>query len=192
MKDQLIIDNPDPYSLTVKKTRAGGLRNVVGTLALLMAWYGFLFGPPLLEMWRAGDFGQLLSGLSSLESWSTVGQTITRENPWLWLFIIAPLFALPQLLRATKITLFGEVFHFSGITQSISRDGKQQALFADSRKVEIRTVVDSDGPDDYRVSVLLDDGASLFVTESDNYDQMANLAGDIARVLNTEVIKAKQ
>jgi hypothetical protein len=190
MKDSLRIEHPDPQSLIIKKTRAGGLRNVLGTLALLMVWYGFLFGALLYETWRTGQTGQLLSVLTSLEGLSTIGQVITRDNPCLWIFIIAPLFAVPQLVRAVKIGLFGEVFHFDGIAKNISRDGKQHSRLADSRIVEIRTVVDSDGPDDYRVSVLLQDGSSLFVTESDDYEQMANLAGDIARVLDTGVIKA--
>ena len=187
MKDRLKIECPDPLSLTIKKTRVGGLYNVVGTLAFLSAWYGFLFGLPLLELWR---LGQLSGVLFSLEGWSALGRTITLENPCLWIFIIAPLFATPQLLRALKIGLFGEVFHFNGLAKSISKDGKERALFADSRSLEIRTVADSDGPDDYRVSVVLNNGSSLFVTESDDYEHMAILAGDIARVLHTGVVRA--
>jgi hypothetical protein len=188
MKDQLIIEHPDPSSLTIKKTRVGGLLNVISTLAFFIIWYGFLLGEPLSELWRTG---QLITVLSSVEGWSTLWGIITRDNPGLWIFIIAPLFALPQLLRTVKISLFGEVLHFDGIARNISRDGKQRSLFADSRNVVLRTVVDSEGPDDHRVSVLLKDGSSLFVTESDNYEQMANLAGDIARVLNTGVIKGR-
>ena len=186
MKDQLQIEYPDPYSLIVKKNRAGGLRNMVGTLVFFGVWYGFLFGPALAELWRRGE---LLSVLFNPDAWSILGEIVTRENPCLWLFIVGPLFALPQLLRAMKIALFGEVIHFNGQDKSITKDDRQRALFADGRGVEIRTVVDSDGPDDHRISVLLNDGSSFFVTESSDYEEMANLAGDIARVLNTGVVK---
>ena len=178
MRDTLKVEHPDPHSLVLKKTRAGGLLNLSTTLIFYVVWYGFLIAP----FWPGGN-------LFNFEAWLTRLQAITRQLPFLWLFLLAPLLGLPQLFKAAKISLLGEVFIFDGFTRAILKDGKQTALFADIRGVEIRTF-SHEGSNDYRVSVLLHSGSALYVTASSDYERMANTAADIARVLHTAVVKA--
>lgn len=178
MADRLKFERPDPHSLIVRKNRAGGLLNLAGFLFFFIVWYGFLIGP----LWTKG-------GLFSLEAWQAALQSLTRQAPFLWLFILAPLFSLPQMLAALKISLWGEAFVFDGLAQVILKDNQPAAQFADVRAVEIRAFAD-EGGNDYRVSVLLHSGQALHVTTSNNDEQMASLAADIARILNTGVVKA--
>ena len=187
MNDRLTIEHPGPQSLVVSKNKAGGLETVAGYLIFYMFWYGIHFAGPLQELGRTGDpFMHLLS----LEGWLAFWRSATPDGSLDWIFLGVPLLALPNLLRPLKIVLFGEVILFDGSARIISRDGKQGTLYADTRGVEIKIIADSESPDHYRVSVLRNSGPSLFVAESDNYEPMANVAGDIARVLNTEIVKA--
>jgi hypothetical protein len=186
MHDLLIIEHPDPHSLILKKTRAGGLRNLIGTVIFFVFWYGILFAWLWPELWRRGG---LVNFIFSIRDWVWLLQTITSKQPMLGLFILVPLLALPKVFKAIKISLFGEVFLFDAFAKTVSRDGKQKAMFGDIRGVELRYFSDEDS-NDYRVSVLLNSGSSLYITESNNHEQMANAAADIASVLNTEVVKA--
>jgi len=193
MNDQLILEHPDPCSLIVKKTKGGGLRNLVRTIAVVTVTYLVIFifwytssTPPLDKLWRTGE---LFAVLVSLEAWSAQWRAVTREDAWLLIWVALPLFTLPDLVKALKISLVGEVFHFNGIDQTLSKGGRQRALFSDVRGVEIRTVIGNETPDHHRVSVLLNARSRLFVTESHNHQQLLHVAGEIARVLNTGVVE---
>jgi hypothetical protein len=187
MKDCLAIEHPDPGSLTIKKTRWGGLRNAISVLGVLTFWYGILLGPEWLVL---RQHGRLPEGLTSLGGWVTLLREVAGDNPCLWVFLLAPLLFLPPLIGQLKISLVGDVLVLNGTAETISRDGRHLALFSESEGVQLRTVRDDEGRDTHRVSVLLSGGASLIVTESDEVEQMATLADDIARVLNTPVVKA--
>jgi hypothetical protein len=185
MEDQLLIEHPTPRSLRVEKTRAGGLRNVLGVLAFYAIWYGALLAKPLSELWHAGHMSAVLF---SLEGWVTLVRSVTHDSIIVWFFLCAPLLGLPQLIGQVKISLFGEVLLFDGFAKTVVRDSEQPTKLSDRGGVEIKSVLDDEGPDKYRVSVLLKDGSRLLVSESSDVGQMTKLAGDIAGVLNTKVV----
>lgn len=186
MNDELKIEHPDTHSLILRKARASGLRNLIGTIMFFALWYGCMFAELWQELWRKG---LLLDFIFSIEAWGTLLQTVAHENPVGLLFILVPLLGLPELFKSIKTALLGEVFLFDGSAKAISMDTKQRASFADIRGVEIRDLSDEDS-NSYRVSVLLNDGSSMQITESKDHEQMAVAASDIARVLNAEVVKA--
>ena len=186
MSDQLKIEHPDPSSLSVKKTKIGGLFDLFASLGFLMVWDSVVLSG---FIWTAT--GQLPTDLLTRHGWFTVMRTLTDAGTLGWMFLIALLFPLLQLFRSLKTGLFGEAFLFDGLARIISKNGKQRVHFSDCRGVEIRTI-GGEGPAEYWVSVLLHSGGSLFVANSTSHEQMAKLAGDIARVLNTEVFTAKR
>ena len=159
------IQRPRPGILQLTKSRVrAGLQ--VGFYALFFAaWYSFLFAFP------ADD--------------------VTGGAPtyFMLLFWLAPLFGLPEIVRQVRVFASGESFTLTRDTGLIERNDTRIAHFSDVERVQIRTIHDSEGSDEHRLSIVLKSEEKLRIDQSTDSQEIAAAAEDLADMLGVEVTR---
>jgi hypothetical protein len=184
MVGPISIETPDSNSLLLRKSRAAGIRSLLGPLLFYAAWYAVL-GDVVLQLWPLGlPFG----ALAHVEGWVALFQHLSGIGARQLLFVILPLTALPQILAAARISIWGWSLLLDGNARVILQGGRRKALFGDVRAVKVATT-STEGVDDYLVSILLTDGRALHITQSRDRELTAKLAADTARLLTCQVVK---
>ena len=153
---------PRPYLLIIKKSKSASTLFLLFIGLFWLTWYGVLIGG---------------------------GAPVTDFK--LWLFYLAPLMSLPQILHSIKIITSGEFFAFDSDRKIIEKDGKRLAHFDDVERLQIRTFEDSEGSDEHRLSIVCNDNKKIRIEQTSDFQLICDAADDIADVLNVKVIRKK-
>ncbi|ESQ10196.1 MAG TPA: hypothetical protein DDY14_01115 [Chromatiaceae bacterium] len=156
------ISHPRPGKITIRKSRIGAAVQLAFFLVFFAFWYSGLPSPRNFE------------GQSDL---------------FILLFWVVPVFALPDMVRQAKVLLRGEVFSLDKDVGVIERNGARLAWFRDVERIQIRTIRDSDGDDEHRLSVVLNTDEKLRIHQSSDSDEVNNLAEDLADILKVEITR---
>lgn len=166
MNDRIVLLKPRPDMLVVRHSVASAGLYLVFHLAFIALWYWLL-----LE--RADD---LLRGALS-------------ENLMIWIFLAAPLLSVPTIVQLVRTCVKGRVYEFDGMGRTVTRNGKDVTRFYKIKKVQLRTIYDPESADEYRLSLVLDDGSKVALAHTTDEEKVAQAADDIADLLNVEVVK---
>ena len=109
--------------------------------------------------------------------------------PFTWLFWLAPLFSLPQIIRQARVLASGETFTLTRDTGTIERNGTRVARFSDVSRIQIRTIRDSDRDEVHRLSIVLKSDEKLRIHQSSNAKEITDIAEDLADVLGVEITR---
>lgn len=164
MNDRIVLLRPNPNVLVVRHSVVGAVLAVVYHLGFFALWYSFLL--------YAGSLRDQLS-----------------ENWMLWIFVLAPLLSLPTLFQLLRTCLMGRVYEFDTMTRTVRRNGNDMARFDNIQRVQLRTIHDSDSADEYRLSLVLNDGSKIPLAHTQNEERVAQAADDIADLLKVDVVR---
>ena len=120
------------------------------------------------------------------------GKWYDDNNGWNYLpiiFIIAPVFTIPRLLKTAKVVLLGENFEFDSTARRIYKDGNYTAQFDEVDFVQIRTLKDNESSDQYKLSLVLKSGNKIRIEQFKDYSEACDIADDLADILQLEIIK---
>jgi hypothetical protein len=115
-------------------------------------------------------------------------KNVTENNFMMWGFIIFPLFTLPHIIEGIKIVIHGEKHEIDADKKEIRKNNKKIAHFSDIRAIQIRRIPDSDGPDEFRISLILENGTKIRIKQSSNHERISELVDDMADILKVEII----
>lgn len=155
------IQRPGPGILVLEKSLARAAFQVGFFALFFVAWYSFLFA----------------------------GRGTSGNSPTLFMFLfwLAPLFAVPEIVRQVRVLASGETFTFNRTTGLIERNGTLVARFSDVERVQIRTIAQSEGSDQHRLSIVLKNEEKLRIDQSSDAEEITATAEDIADILGVEV-----
>ena len=104
-----------------------------------------------------------------------------------WALFLVPLFLLPYLFSLVKAIRRGDELVFDGLDKIVSRGGKTLAAFTDIRAIELRTVHGT--CEELRLSVVLYDGGSIALLETEASARVDALAGKISDLLQVPLTR---
>ena len=110
-------------------------------------------------------------------------------SPIMWLFWLGPLFSLSQIIRQARVLASGETFTLTRDTGTIERNGTRIARFSDVARIQIRTIRDSDGDEEHRLSIVLKSDEKLRIHQSSNAKEVTDIAEDLADALGVEITR---
>ena len=86
-------------------------------------------------------YSSLLDIFNGEENFDLIGkiQKLVSNNPFMWLFVLGPLTAIPQILIFVKEMLFGTKIHFNGSRSLILKNGWRLAHFSEIDNIKIKT-----------------------------------------------------
>ena len=155
------IQRPRPGILQLRKSRAKAALHIAFFTLFCGVWYSSLL--------------------------ALTDAPVDAPTHFMLLFWLAPLFALPDVLRELRVLAPGETFTLNRDTGIIERNGVRLAHFSDVERVQIRTIHDSEGNDEYRLSVVLRTEDKIRIDQSRDAQDIAAAAEDIADMLGVEV-----
>ena len=158
-----------PQELVATRSRARSLFELLGTLTFFAVWYLWLFG---MTRPSAGDFIERI-------------RELTAEQPFMWVFVLAPLLAVPRLLRLAMFVAQGESFSFNALTRTVSRNGEVVARFDEVEGLQIRTIGGELA--EYRLSMVLRGGDRVTLDQDSDIDGICGIADAIADVTGTSI-----
>jgi len=88
-----------------------------------------------------------------------------------------------------RVLASGETFTLTRDTGLIERNDVRIAHFSDVERVQIRTIHDSEGSDEHRLSIVLKSEEKLRIDQSTNAQDIAAVAEDLADMLGVEVTR---
>lgn len=110
-----------------------------------------------------------------------------NDTAFIWLFYLAPLMALKQIIDSIKLILSGEEYEFDKECKEIRLNYKRILSFDDVGRIQIRKIYDSDGPDSYNLSVVKKDEKKIRLNQTQDEEQAVNWADDIADIIGVNV-----
>ena len=145
--------------------------------AFLVVWYPLVFG--------------MAATPSSLESWIYQIESKLTKQPFLWLFLLAPLLVIPDFLAGIRILFTGETFTFDGSLDVLRRNEQPMARLSEIQGIQTRRILVSGGQGGnlYRLTVTLVNGKKLTIVPTDGEEEVTEVANEIARLTNVEVTK---
>lgn len=111
-----------------------------------------------------------------------------QKEPMLVLFLLLPLFLLKKFFNFLKIITFGENVVFDGESKKVYKSSKQICNFEVVEKVQIRLISGIDSADQFRLSLVLNDGTKIFIEESNVESIIKEIAEGIAEIIDVSVI----
>ncbi len=114
-----------------------------------------------------------------------------QKEPMLALFLLLPLLLLNKFLYFLKIITFGENVVFDGKRKKVYKNSKQICNFEVVEKVQIRLISVIDSADQFRLSLVLNDGTKIFIEESNVESIIKDIAEGIADIINVSVVFKK-
>ena len=162
---------PSPQILVVADRRLPAILGLLVWLALVAIYYCTLFavGP-------MGDLAPIVS-LEQLADRSLDG----------WLLVLFPVIIVPYLMSTIRVLANRRRFVFDGVSHVVEKGEKKIATFAEIRRLELRAV--NGRCEELRICAILNDGAEFGIHSGGAADSMVALAGDIAAVLDVEVVR---
>ena len=110
-------------------------------------------------------------------------------DPFMWIFILAPLFGVKEIFRSIKIIFWGESYSLNKKSNDFFKDSERKFKLSDIQNVQIRKYEDSEGDDDYRLSLVLKDKGKFFIDRSSDEDAICEMAEEIADFVDVEIKK---
>jgi hypothetical protein len=111
-------------------------------------------------------------------------------QPFLWLFVLAPVFSVLQIFNSLRIAVVGEEFTFNGVTRTILKNQKQLARYNEIAYLQIRTIRGKST--DHRLTAVLQTGDKIEIHTSSNAYDIIALADDIADLLGVKVVQKNE
>jgi hypothetical protein len=165
------ISRPSPRVLVVADRRLPALLGLLVWMALVAIYYCTLFAVgPMQEMVPIVSLEQLAN--RSLDS---------------WLLLLFPVIIVPYLVTTVRVLTNRRRFVFDGVSSVVEKDEKKIATFAEVRRLELRAV--NGRCEELTISAVLNDGAEFGIHSGGAADSIVALAGDIADVLDVEVVR---
>jgi hypothetical protein len=155
--------HPRPGTLEITQSRVRAASELAAIALFFIAWYSVLFA-----------------------SSKTPDQAPTL---FMLLFWLAPFFSLPEIIRQARVLASGETFTLTRDTGTITRNGTHVARFSDVARIQIRTIRGSERSDEHRLSIVLKNDEKLRIHQSSDTKEIANIAEDLADVLNVQITR---
>jgi hypothetical protein len=160
---------PDSFALTVR--RWPRIAETVFALLFFGFWYHNLLGTE--------SFASVATLIASVQS-------TVKAQPFLALFLLAPLAFVPRLLENLKMIVTGQSWLIDGSAKSIVHNGVRQAQFDDVAGIQIREVSGQNGSD-YRLTLILSSGEKLTIHTGSDESVIMGIADDIADLVGVPV-----
>lgn len=140
-----------------------------------------------------GFYGLWYSAL--LQSPSNINEALTRahdlltNNLFFVLFLIVPLLSIRTIYKDIRVLFNKEHIVLNFIDNVVSVDQKIICNFTDVEHIQIRVISDSDGGDDYRLSIVYDSNKKLKIDQLSNYDKICELSEFLSDFFDVDLIK---
>src|SRR5262249_6604922 len=118
------VSRPSSQILVVSECRLSHIGGLAICLVFFAWWYYTLL-----------DLGKIPDGVHPFDH---VLDRLSAE-PFLWLFVLAPVFFVPAMFNAIRIAVVGEEITFNGITRTVLKNKKRLAGFDEIVYLQIRT-----------------------------------------------------
>ena len=164
----LTLERPGPHVAVLSKSRTAKIFEVLVGFAVLLIWYATLFG------WAVLDPDNIAAKVREL----------TAQQPFMWLFVLLPVFFLPRLFRSAFIAVRGDSFSFDTLSRSVGHNGTPVASFAELKAVQIRTIGEG-----YRLSLILQGDGKVALGDDADYEHVCTIADALADLTGTKVVK---
>jgi hypothetical protein len=166
------VSRPNSQVLVVTKRR----QSHIGFLALCFVFYAFWYYI-LLDLGKIPDgvhpFDHVLDRLSA--------------QPFLWLFVLAPVLSVLQIFNSLRIAVVGEEFTFNGLTRTVLKNQKQLARFNEIAYLQIRTIRGEST--EHRLTAVLQTSDKFEIHTSSKASDILELADDVADILGVRVVR---
>jgi len=111
-------------------------------------------------------------------------------EPFLWLFVLAPVFFVPAMFNAIRIAVVGEEITFNGITRTVLKNKKRLAGFDEIVYLQIRTIRGAEDAE-HILTAMLQTGNKIEIYTSMIASDIIALADDAADILGVRVVRKK-
>jgi len=111
-------------------------------------------------------------------------------EPFLWLFVLAPVFFVPAMFNAIRIAVVGEEITFNGITRTVLKNQKRLAGFDEIAYLQIRTIRGAEDAE-HILTAMLQTGNKIEIYTSMIASDIIALADDAADILGVRVVRKK-
>lgn len=166
------VSRPSSQILVVTKRRLPR----IGWLAFYISFFAFWYYSLL-------SLGEIPNGVHPFDH----VRARLSEQPFLWLFVLAPILAIPQMFKALKIVVVGEEFTFNGMTRTVLKNQKRLAGFNEIAHLQVRTIQGKST--EHRLTAVLHTGDKIEIHNSSNASDIIALADDIADMLGVSVVR---
>lgn len=168
MYEQIALLKPGPHALLVRlgaEKSSIFLHLVAPVLAFLAFWYTFVLS------WQAS-----LPGNAATMDWLT------------WTLVLAPLLAIPLAIHHFRQHGRGESYEIDGTTRTVKRNGRDLTRSGRIRGVELRRIFYPAEGDEYRLTLLLDDGSKIVLWHTRDRERVVQVTDEIAGFLGVEAV----
>jgi len=167
------VSRPSSQVLVVSESRLSHIVALAIYPVFFALWYYFL-----LDLGKIPDgvhpFDHLLDRLSA--------------EPFLWLFVLAPVFFVQAIFNSLRIAVVGEEITFHGITRTVLKNQKRLAGFDEIAYLQIRTIRGAEDAE-HILTAVLQAGNKIEIDTSSNVSDIIALADDVADILGVRVIR---
>jgi hypothetical protein len=167
------VSRPGSQILVVTECRRSHIENLAGCLLFFACWYC-----ALLDLEKIPDgvhpYDHLLDRLSA--------------EPFLWLFVLAPLILVGDIFESLWIAVMGEEFTFNGMTRTVLKNQKRLVGFDEIDYLQIRTIRGAEDAE-HILTAVLQTGKKIEIDTSWNASDIIALADDVADILGVKVIR---
>jgi hypothetical protein len=149
----------------------------IGLLAIFLVFFAFWY-------YNLLDLGKIPDGVRPFDH---VLDRLSAE-PFLWLFVLAPVFFVPAIFNALRIAVVGEEITFNGMTRTVLKNQQLLAGFDEIAYLQIRTIRGAEDEEHILTAMLKTGGKVEIYTCMIAPDIMA-LADDAADILGVRVVR---
>lgn len=187
-----IIKSPDPYSIIISENHFASALNLIYTIGFFIVWYAGILSVGSMDK-EAGllDRVKNLFSMSLSELWQSV-QFIVSDMPFLLIFMLAPIFFVPSIIRNIRIVLVGNQLFFDGQSRAVFHNKQQMADFSDFERIEM-DADRSEGMKEYSLQAIKKGGeGSFFIATKRSRDKIYNLGKEISVMTGVKFVEKKE
>ena len=167
------VSRPGSQILVLTESRLSHLQNLAMYLVFFAYWY-----------YAVLDFGKIPDGVHPFDH---LLDRLSAET-FLWLFVLAPLFSVGEIVESIMIVVLGEEFTFNGMTRTVLRNQKRLAGFDEIACLQVRTIRGAEDAE-HILTAVLQTGNKFEIDSSRNASDIIALADDVADILGVRVIR---
>ena len=169
MASPFLISRPNADTLVLEKSKMYSILAAVGILSFWIAWYSIYFqanGSPF-----------------------EVLKSIRDKNIFVIFMGIAPLLGIFEIFKSIKNLINPRIIEFDKVLRKIRDDKKESVYFDDVEYIQIKVIKDSDGPNEYALSLSLKDNKKLRIEKDKSEKEIFKLADEISDFLKLKIQK---
>ena len=173
------VTKSNPRELIVVNRTWFSVLLTIGELGAIAWWYYIVFGLTAIPT----DLGAFVK----LIQWKV------SNDPFQWLFVLAPLLIIPHTYFGLKNIVRGTTFTFDGHQGLLFKNGNLLVPLAEIQEVQLRPIFmggSRHGNYPYRLTVVPANGKKIKIIHMGWEGNIAELANDIAKMANVEVKKS--